>query len=475
MSSGAPTSPFAIPTGWAALPPPITLSIWRSLGQYLAPELRTLAADAGFRYRALGQTVIVRVDRVGGEDLVYAKPLQTGDGRLKKDVDEILSANTVTADLARAVRPRLQANLTAGTLSLDQLGAFQAALYSVQDPVPVLRQILEDNPQLRLFRIGSRERLWKRLFIWRIITQLADRVAPQDLTIGVKGSTNPLVSGLLELLPASIVCGPLVARLQPLAAILMSSRGAEIAVVPPGALTRPFALTTWPVGSRVTLGGPGIGAYKTRNKGIEPNFAEDMLSLCVDGGNRLLQHTDPVIWSSSGTVDLQERWIVWMSVRLGLDAINSVGAEWTSDTAFWSALRALGILQGIWEGVANKVPLSSILDPRLIRKAVLPIFSNADHRNWAEDVIGNYQAALLEAFPGESLDALLPKFEELRHLVHGVGAQASKKRSRSARLDTLRALAAHSPNVQLLVDIAVFWWTALLLDPANLCREGFTP
>jgi len=164
-----------------------------------------------------------------------------------------------------------------------------------------------------------------------------------------------------------------------------------------------------------------------------------------------------------------------MSVRFGFDAINSIGYEWTSDSTFWSALRALGVLQGIWEGAGHRVPLSSILDPRLIREWVLPTLANTDHRNWEEDVINNYEAALLQAFPGDSLDALLPKFEELRHLVHGVGAQASKKRSRSARLDTLRALADRSPNVQLLVDMAVFWWTALLFNPANLCREGFTP
>jgi hypothetical protein len=459
---------------WTALPAAITPSIWQSLSHYVAPDIRALAAEAGLRYRVEGQTVMARLAPVP-DDLVYIRPLQAVDGRFRRDVNEILVRDTVEIDLSKDLRPRLLAKRASGELSLDQLGAFQAALYSVDDPFPILREIVADNPQLRMFRIGSYQRLWKRLLIWRIITELGSGVAPKDLAIGVRMNPNPLVTGLLELLPASLVCGPLVARLQPLAAILKTSRGAEIALIAPGAFTRPMAIVGWPVGSRLSLAGPGTGAYKTRTKAISASFSEDLLRHCLNGGNQLLKHlTDPARWSASGTVDIQERWIAWTSVNFGLDAINSIGSEWTSDTAFWSALRALGILQGIWEGAGHRVPLSSILDPRLIRKWVLPTLANTDHKNWAEDVINNYEAALLQAFPGDSMDALLPKFEELRHLVHGVGAQG-KKRSRSARLDTLRALAERSPNVQLLVDMAVFWWTALLFDPGNLCREGFTP
>jgi hypothetical protein len=461
--------------GWAALPPTITPSIWQSLSQYLAPGLRALGAEAGFRYRISGQTVMVRLAPVPDE-LIYLRPLQAANGRFRQDSGEVLARDTVDIDLSKDLRPQLQARGAAGELSLDQLGSFQAALFSVVDPMPVLREIFADNPHLRMFRLGSHERLWKRLLIWRIITELGSGVDPKDLSVGVRRNANPLITGLLELLPASLVCGPMVARLQPLTAILKTSRGAEVALIAGGAFTRPLSLIGWPVGSRLSLAGPGKGAYKTRTKSISATFAEDMLHRCVDGSNRLLVHlTDPIKWSKGGTVDLQERWIAWMSVRFGFDAINSIGYEWTSDSTFWSALRALGVLQGIWEGAGHRVPLSSILDPRLIRKWVLPTLANTDHRNWAEDVINNYEAALLQAFPGDSLDALLPKFEELRHLVHGVGAQASKKRSRSARLETLRALADRSPNVQLLVDMAVFWWTALLFDPANLCREGFTP
>jgi hypothetical protein len=461
---------------WAALPPTITPSIWHALSQRVTGGLRTFAAEAGFRFRVSAQTVLVRADAQSGHDFVYAKPLQSREGRLRANLADILSENTVAVDLSTALRPRLQAKFVAGELSLDQLGSFQAALYSTQDPIPVLQQILDDNPRLRMFRIGSRERLWKRLMIWRMITELNDGVGPQDLSIGKKRSENTLITGLVELQPASFICGPLVARLQPLAAILTTSRGAEIALICPGMLTRPMALTSWPVGSRVTLGGPGKGAYTTRVKTIPEPHAAHMLDICVKGANHLLQHlTDPTVWSQSGVVDMRERWITWMSVRLGLDAVNSIGSEWASDTVFWSALRALGILQGIWEGEVHRVQLSAILDPRVIRKNVLPVFSDAVHHNWAEDVIGNYESALLKAFPGDSLDTLLPKFEELRHLVHGVGAQPGKKRSRGGRLDTLRALAEHSPNVQLLVDMAVFWWTALLLNPDQLCREGFTP
>jgi hypothetical protein len=43
-----------------------------------------------------------------------------------------------------------------------------------------------------------------------------------------------LISGLLEAAPAAIACAPLTARLQPLAAVLMTNAGAEIAMLAHG-------------------------------------------------------------------------------------------------------------------------------------------------------------------------------------------------------------------------------------------------
>src|ERR1700675_4173954 len=131
--------------GWVALPGTITTATWQSLRQYLAPDLRTLASEGGFRYRISGQTVMVRL-APAPDDLVYLRPLQAANGQFRQDVKEVLVRDTVKIDLSKDLRPRLLAKGAAGELSLDQLGAFQAALFSVEDPFPVLREILAGNP-----------------------------------------------------------------------------------------------------------------------------------------------------------------------------------------------------------------------------------------------------------------------------------------------------------------------------------------
>jgi hypothetical protein len=63
--------------------------------------------------------------------------------------------------------------------------------------------------------------------------------------------------------------------------------------------------------------------------------------------------------------------------------------------------------------------------------------------------------------------------EELRNLVHGVGAQGP--RDRDVRLQLLRDPSVHTPNIQLVSDIACLWWSALVLAPRALCTPGRPP
>ena len=73
---------------------------------------------------------------------------------------------------------------------------------------------------------------------------------------------------------------------------------------------------------------------------------------------------------------------------------------------------------------------------------------------------------------GETLDRLLPKLGEVRNLVHGVYAQ---KGDYAVRLETLRAIDKRAPNLQLVLDMAVFWWTSAILAPLTNCRPGKPP
>lgn len=166
--------------------------------------------------------------------------------------------------------------------------------------------------------------------------------------------------------------------------------------------------------------------------------------------------------------------IAWASVRFGFDAINSTAAAWGTFDGIWSAFRALGILQGLWEGPRQgRVPLSQLLTPARIRDHVLPALTDPTHRTWASGVIDNYEKELANGFPNQTVEQAAKHIQELRNLVHGAGAQGT--RPRNARLATLRQLAHHTPNIQLVCDMASLWWTALLFDPHTLCRPGRAP
>ena len=358
------------------------------------------------------------------------------------------------------------------------LGSLEAELISSPDPLAVLDAFRKDNPRLRMYRLAARPRLHKRLLFWRIVSGLAAGLTPKDLPMGLRRGDKSLVSGLLELMPARLVCAPLVARLQPFVAVVTTSLGAQVAVVSPAVFARPMQMTSWPTGMpSMSFAGPGIGVYKSKaSKTIPDGVSPDLLGDFVSGANKLVDHlSDPGQWASGGDVDIDERWIAWTSVRLGLDAVNEIGAEWQSPSTLWAAFRSLGVLQGIWEGSQSRVRLADLLDPRRVREVVLPRIRNDWYRTWCEGVIDNYEAALIHAYPSLSMDDLLPKFEEVRHLVHGVGAQANKKRTRAARLETLRVLDEKSPNVQLVIDIATLWWAAVILDPRHCCVVGHAP
>jgi hypothetical protein len=128
----------------------------------------------------------------------------------------------------------------------------------------------------------------------------------------------------------------------------------------------------------------------------------------------------------------------------------------------------MNILQGLWLGSRSRgVKLSELLDPRRLESYAVDAFTNLDFRCWTEDITANYRRALESSFPNEYLDTVLPKVEELRHLVHGAGTTPSAFRHRASRLSTLRALAENPFESILFNDVAAFWWTSVILHPAR--------
>lgn len=74
-------------------------------------------------------------------------------------------------------------------------------------------------------------------------------------------------------------------------------------------------------------------------------------------------------------------------------------------------------------------------------------------------------------FPGPSLEDTLKGVAEVRNLMHGVAST----RDRTRRLRVLYRIGQHLPNLQLINDIASFWWMALLMEPERTARPGTAP
>ena len=319
----------------------------------------------------------------------------------------------------------------------------------------------------------------RRQIAWRILGHLLDGIPPDAMPLGSARRESLLLTGLLEAVPGAIVCAPLTARSQPLAAAMLTRSGAEVALLlaQGSGFVRMPSMDTWPVGTgRPSLTGPGKGIYSVGVTELPAGHAEVLLQQSIDGVNRLLHRlTDPAMFAdSAGCLDRDEQMIAWANLRFGLDAINSVASSWGTSDAIWAAFRALGTLQGLWEGRRQgSVPLWQLLEPQRIRDHALPAFTDPTHHRWAAGLVDNCEHKLRSGFPGSKSEEAARHMQELRHLVHGAGGQGT--RPRSARLATLRHLANHTPNVQLVCDMASLWWTALLFDPERVGLLGRAP
>ena len=186
----------------------------------------------------------------------------------------------------------------------------------------------------------------------------------------------------------------------------------------------------------------------------------------VDAANHTLEHlTAPERWiDQNGDFDSDERRMAWISVRIGLDAIASVGAEWSSRQAIWEAFRALSVLAGFW----GDRPLAEVLTPDLIREHAVARIPDQAEKKYASAIVDTYEQTINKAFGANAPE----KVAQIRNLVHGVARRAQ---DRTLRLRVLYELEENSPDLQLVQDIATLWWQAVLLSPATLGRPGRPP
>ncbi|MFG3437797.1 hypothetical protein ACGF0J_11205 [Nonomuraea sp. NPDC047897] len=460
---------------WAPLPPQVTPSAWRAVQGRLQAEMRSLLADAGFQFRIRGSHVLTCSRDPG--PLVYATPLQNSAGALRADIDRKLKKDTFPGPGLQYAIEEAAKVPGFNIQNIDYWMSLQIAFLQEGNPAKAVRDLCEAQPKFRFYRLGATRAFMLRQFVWRIIGHLINEIPAAQMPLGSARRDNMLVTGLLEAAQGSLLCAPLTARFQPLAAVLMTRIGSEVAVLPHGSgYVRTPSMGGWPVGmGRPSLSGRGKGIYKTGIKTFPPGHAAAILERSVSGANRLLsKFTDPTEFLTNGLLDCDEQTIAWANMRFGIDAINSMGSEWGKPEAIWSAFRALGTLQGIWEGgTQGGVPLWELLSPARIRDHVLPELDIPAHRSWAAGIIGNYEAQLVSGFPGQTLEEAARHVQELRHLVHGVGGQG--RRPRDARLAALRLVSENEPNIQLVCNVASLWWTAALFSPDKIARPGRAP
>ena len=256
----------------------------------------------------------------------------------------------------------------------------------------------------------------------------------------------------------------------------MTSWGAEILALARGSWIRPGITTGWPTGfGGLVLTGTGQGIYAGRHTTIDRDMPKRLAEALLDGANSLIGLlTDPGEWAdSNGELDSVERMVAWSTVDLGLSTITEMGRNWASAESVWTAFRALGVLQGYWQGVGRgDVLLQDLLYPDVIRTVVLSAVPDTWYRGWVEDIVGNYEDALLSMYPGETIEVAVDRVADLRNLVHGTGVDRAAHRGR--RLEALRGVGREG-GLALMKDIAAFWWLSVVASPSTHGRTGDPP
>lgn len=434
----------------------------------LKQDVRQFFLGGGLRFNKAGETGIwLRSDTKSTTNLLEAIPLQDAKGELLADARRRLDQDNLGCDLD--VRKLIKRQVDLGLRPPSALTELQVELLSSQDPLATLNEAAHRS-SLSLWTIRSSETLRRRLFILQIFDYLR---AGGDAAEFLKRPRvrTPVVTGLVELQPASMICSVLAARNQPLVAVLLTPFLSQVVLVPKGGtFLREPSMLPWPVAySNISFSGGDPAAYHTPVRTIPQGHGQAALEAVVVGGSRLFDHlTQPEMWADDDeTFDFDRRLLAWSSIRFGLDAITALAADWTSHEAIWTAFRAITILQGIWD-----CQLSELLDPKRIEADVVPVLFDATERSLAAGILANYRRTLESAFPGRSSGHIAVKLAQIRHLVHGMRAEGKDP---FVRLDVLRSVESAGPSLELLRDVATLWWTAVLISPETHGRPGRPP
>lgn len=435
-------------------------------------RLREVLPQLGFRLIKSGADWEIE-ERVASMSapLIRLIPLTNWDtGRLRKNARRHLVEGPWLVDEQEAAQTSSLA-LKNATIEgpLAVLATIQLDLLLNPDPFPALEKLVRHQPDLMLYRIVGTEKLAHRQTVWRSLTRAAEdglSWADQRTQGEIWGDGLSAGSPVSGFFPVQYLCAPLFAREQPLAMAFNTARGAQVIAVPKhGGWPRAQNLTGWPTGgASMPLTGPGKALYASRFSSLPERHPVTLLEDLVASGDRMLDFfTNPVYWTdSSNHIQVLDRNAAWVSFELGTTALLEMAKNWSSPESTWTAFRALTILEGLWG--PNQATLRKLLDPRILKKQAISKFTNQHYQEWAEDIASNFESSLTTAF-GSPLDTALGKAEDIRHLLHG--ARARDKNNPLRRLEVMRNV--ETTRIQLVRDMATFWWAAVILAPDMFC------
>ncbi len=399
--------------------------------------------------------------------------LQDDDGAFSADAQARLRTEGGQLGLDRAIAR----HAGVGGIDLSQWGEHEYNVATQPDTIAALKRLQAMSPtELSFFRLRTTDALMARLFTWEILTELVNGTPSQHVLTALRQQEDRLVGGIVQMAPAGYVCYPLLARPQPLAAVFLTAYGSQIVVMPKrGMFVRPVEFTTWPVGlARIRFAGTGAGVYATSVRAFPERHAESLLRFLLKRGDLSIHRltTPERFRTENGELDVDAHWVLWSSIRFGMDSTTSLAVEWNQASSTWTAFRALSTLQGIWQGARQKAPpLSSVIDPRHVRTYAVSTFPEGPERDWATGVVDNFQRELEDRYQPKTLDEALRDIGDIRNLVHGVYATGDLTR----RLKVLRRVEKHQPNLQLINDMAAFWWASVLIETDKNAEPGCAP
>jgi hypothetical protein len=414
-----------------------------------------------------------------GPKMVVLESIQKNNGQFRGDTGRLLTGPLGSADVAenaRAVADHLDQLKVQGYPT--NLIAAMVRFWAEPDPMTVINWLNEQYEGLRFYRLRATRAWHFAEACWRMALGAVD----DDLTFREmkdRGFLPPpdAATGMLPLHSAAMASVPLIARMQPLAAVFMTASAAEVIVLPPGGWARPAWLPSFPVslGGSMDLAGPGTGVYRTSISTVPDEFGYPLLKSMTTGTNELARWLcSPRNWQDeSGLIDPVSRYIAVGTLRIGLGVLAEIGAQWGSSEMIWTAFRGLGALAGLWESRASGDLLRQVLHPSVARQFAISNKLPAPYQQWCHEILDLYETELTRLFPGVALETAVSQLAEIRNLVHGVGALPTRTRDRRARFDAMRRI-GEGALVHLL-DLTSMWWSALILSPSTHCRPGVPP